>query len=575
MEKINAQQQRTLADIIRHEGIKAKGFGTIPKFIMHDKDLSLESKAIYGYLSSLCGNGEATFPSRSRILSALNLSKNGYYSHYNALIDQGYIKVSKSNPKDIKSHNIYTIVAYPKKVEEFANKNNDNRVISNSIDSYGYGILPKAVMMDERLDIKAKGIYCYFASYAGAGDTAFPEKKNILYHLKLSEKTYYKYYNELIYFNYVIPIQRRNRGDFGVCDYILNQKPDEAIGSALQQSRRNYYRNIEMAISRKEDTANSQEETGVSKKEDTSKPLETPVKSAFCDTFTDSGVSRNRDSTKGDSTKGDDTKGDTTINSSPINNSFTNSFIYQSDPEIPTSYQSQTESTSSIDLIDKKIPEFISNKDSFQANPEPLTSNNIPTNEKVSSNYNPAEPVIQNDFNDSLEIQRLSKEEVADRISLNELREQCKDNIPEVEMLYEAMCNVLCDPLTDFIRINKTNTPISKAFPQFLSINNTHIRYVLTCLNNNDNKLKIKNPASIGNYLLTSLFHAPRTIGYYPNKDFSKPIVKKSSGTDWESLIKKQQESRTNIRKEREATGLDLPDPYDYEPGFFDNNDCP
>jgi hypothetical protein len=110
--KNSLKETRTLADIIKHEGIKAKGFGTIAKFIMHDRDLSLESKAIYGYWCSLCGNGVETFPSRDTILRTLKLSKKGYYNHYNALKEHGYIKVSKLDPSDVKSQNVYTAVFF-------------------------------------------------------------------------------------------------------------------------------------------------------------------------------------------------------------------------------------------------------------------------------------------------------------------------------------------------------------------------------------------------------------------------------------------------------------------------------
>jgi hypothetical protein len=129
MEKNNLPKNRTLADVIKYDGIKAKGFGIIPKFIMHDRDLTLESKAIYGFNCALCGNGNTTFPSRSTILSSLNLSKDGYYNHYNAVIEQGYITVEKSDPSDIKSHNIYTIVSNPKKVMESKNCNQIYRII--------------------------------------------------------------------------------------------------------------------------------------------------------------------------------------------------------------------------------------------------------------------------------------------------------------------------------------------------------------------------------------------------------------------------------------------------------------
>jgi hypothetical protein len=327
MKTIKLKETRTLPDIIKHEGIKAKGFGTIPKFIMHDKDLTLESKAIYGYLCSLCGNGSETFPSRDTILRTLKLSKKGYYNHYNALIKHGYIKVSKFDPFDVKSQNIYTIVANPPKVDDYIKMNgigNYQKLVGYGIDAYGYGILPKAVMIDERLDIKAKGIYCYFASYAGAGDTAFPEKKNILYHLNISDKTYRRYYNQLIQYNYIIPIQRKEEGRFSVCDYILNQMPDEAIGTAIQKSRNN----------------RTQSPNG--KKEDISEVLNKSAQTLKND-FSPSG--KKEDGIKEDGIKEDGIKEDTIIINRSKNKSSIKSIINQSEKA----------ASPPIDSIDKNI----------------------------------------------------------------------------------------------------------------------------------------------------------------------------------------------------------------------------
>jgi hypothetical protein len=336
MKTIKLKEMRTLPDIIKHEGIKAKGFGTIAKFIMHDKDLTLESKAIYGYLCSLCGSGIETFPSRDTILRTLKLSKDGYYSHYTALQKHGYLKVSKLNPSDVKSQNIYTIVANPQKVDEYIKLNgigNDKKLVGFGIDAYGYGILPKAVMLDERLDIKTKGIYCYFASYAGAGETAFPEKEHILYHLNISDKTYRKYYNQLIQYNYIIPVQRKENGRFGVCDYMLNQMPDETIGAAIQQSRRN---RIQSPSGKKQDTAPN------TKKEDIIEPR---IKPENKEKTAASPSGKKQDGTKQDGRKPNGKKQDTTIINVSKNKSSINSIINQSEKA----------ASPQIDSIDKNI----------------------------------------------------------------------------------------------------------------------------------------------------------------------------------------------------------------------------
>ena len=458
MKKTNlTKDTRTLADIIRHDGIKAKGFGTIPKFIMHDRDLTLESKAIYGYFCSLCGNGTETFPGRDTILYSLKLSKNGYYKHYNALIEHGYITVEKSNPSDIKSHNIYTIISNPKKVIDFTKKNKDNKkIISNSIDAYGYGILPKAVMLDNRLDIKAKSIYCYLASYAGSGDTVFPEKKNILYHLNISEKTYYRYYNQLIQYNYIIPIQRRDNGKFNICDYVLNQNPDEVIGTALQNRRRDKIKSPN------------------SKKEDIVKSVKTPKKTAKFNKKNNAPIGKKGDSIKGDGKKGDSINEDTIINSVPINNFSNNSNVsINQKPETPNS-NNKTETASPIDSIDTSIKIY-------------------------------------------------TQQEIADKISLEQLKNKHKDKHEAINLIYDYICEVLTNNfvISDF-RISKTNIPFIPVYNNYILLEKKHIEYVLHSLNNNDNIYKINKNAK--SYIMTALFHAPRTISYYFERSFEKPI---------------------------------------------------
>ena len=352
MERNNFKKDsRTLADIIKYDGIKAKGFGTIPKFIMHDPDLTIESKTIYGYFCSICGNGETAYPSRNTILRTLKISKNAYYPHYNALIKHGYIKVSKANPSDVKSSNVYTIVTKPPKIGN-----------ASSIDAYGYGILPSAVMTDDRLDIKAKGIYCYMASYAGAGDNAHPSKDNILYHLNISEKTYYKYYNQLIQYNYLTPYQRKEKGLFGVCDYILNPMPNEVIGTALIESRRNRM------------------QSPISKKWDIEKTPKIPKQTKKSNSAP---ISKNRDSTNRNSKNRDSINEDTNINSSNINNFNINSVINQSISETAMPLMNDT-----IDKKESVIKIYTSDEVANNISLSKLKSNNPNRHEEVDMLYN-------------------------------------------------------------------------------------------------------------------------------------------------------------------------------------------
>ena len=437
---------RKLAAIIKHEGIKAKGFGIIPKFIMHDRDLTLESKAIYGYFSALCGSGNETFPSRNTILQNLKLSKNGYYEHYNSLLRYGYIIVAKLEPDNIKSRNVYTIVENPPKVDDYVQLNSiraDKKLLSSGINACGYGILPKAVMMDERLDIKAKGIYCYLASYAGAGETAFPEKKHILYHLNISETTYYKYYNQLINYNYIMPVQRREKGTFGVCDYILNQMPDESIGSAIQESRRN---RTKAPNTKKEDIRKHMDKSPKTPKKPPPKENNSPN-------------TRNEDIGQWD-TRNEDT---TNINAS-TNKLSTNRFIYQSNKPAPPS-----------DSIDNSaIPNF-----------------NL-----------------------------VSKENVANNISLQKLLDESPDKHELINLIYDILCDTLSvQAKFPTVWVNRRNTPVQEVFNTFSNINKNHVEYVIFSCYNNDNLSKAKNLKA---YVRQALLRSTLTLENFDSRKFKQ-----------------------------------------------------
>ena len=230
-----------LTDKLRVEGILFKGFGHIPKFIMLDTDLTIEAKGIYAYFCSFAGSGNSAFPSRDKILKDLSIGKDRYYKHYNLLILNGYLSAEQERRKDEKTgevylgNNIYTLIANPKKYvekreQEDLHKNKGySRIRNSGMKSLGYGTIAKAPMLDNRLPLQAKGIYAYFCSFAGSGNSAFPKLSNILYHLQISEKTYYKYYGELVKFNYITPIQRNIKGRFSVNDYYINETPDEEL----------------------------------------------------------------------------------------------------------------------------------------------------------------------------------------------------------------------------------------------------------------------------------------------------------------------------------------------------------
>ena len=256
----------SFGDQLKVEGINFKGFGILPKYVMLDPDLSIEAKTIYAYFCSFAGNGSATFPGRDKILSDLPMSKDAYYKHFRQLTDQGYITVEQQggNSGAIYGKNIYTLVSNPKK---FSEKPEDtkhglaySRIRFSGLKAAGFGMIPKAVMIDPRLPVKAKGVYAYFCSFTGSGNNAFPKKEKILFHLGIAEKTYYKFYKLLTELNYITAVQRHIDGRLQVNDYYLNDTPNAAnakkktVLSCSTQDSKKQDTELKIQDSKKQDT---------------------------------------------------------------------------------------------------------------------------------------------------------------------------------------------------------------------------------------------------------------------------------------------------------------------------------
>lgn len=273
----------SFGDQLKVEGINFKGFGILPKYVMLDPDLSIEAKTIYAYFCSFAGNGSATFPGRDKILSDLPMSKDAYYKHFRQLTDQGYITVEQQggNSGAIYGKNIYTLVSNPKK---FSEKPEDtkhglaySRIRFSGLKAAGFGMIPKAVMIDPRLPVKAKGVYAYFCSFTGSGNNAFPKKEKILFHLGIAEKTYYKFYKLLTELNYITAVQRHIDGRLQVNDYYLNDTPNAAnaqkktVFSCSTQDGKKQDTELKIQDGKKQDTEKQDTQIQDSKNQDTNK----------------------------------------------------------------------------------------------------------------------------------------------------------------------------------------------------------------------------------------------------------------------------------------------------------------
>lgn len=218
-------------DMLRVEGVMAKGYGIICKFPMTDPDLKVQAKGIYAYLCACCGNGSTAFPSIAKITEHLQISKDTYYKAMKQLKDQGYVQARQQKVANGQfANNIYTIVSNPKKFQDSgyeAKGTLQNSLAFTGLKMAGYGMIPRAVMYDSRLSVTAKVLYAYLASFSGAGKVAFPAKSYIQRHLGIGDSTYKTNMRALTSANYVTVVQRHVNGKLSSNDYCLNDKPDE------------------------------------------------------------------------------------------------------------------------------------------------------------------------------------------------------------------------------------------------------------------------------------------------------------------------------------------------------------
>lgn len=91
--------------------INSKGYGTIPKLVMQDRDISIGAKAVYAYFNSFAGGGDQCFPSRSLICADLGISIPTLSKYLQELKDSGYIYYEQVKENGRFSHNIYTLLS--------------------------------------------------------------------------------------------------------------------------------------------------------------------------------------------------------------------------------------------------------------------------------------------------------------------------------------------------------------------------------------------------------------------------------------------------------------------------------
>lgn len=90
------------------------GYGLVFKRVMKDRNISIEAKALYSYLSAYAGADESAFPSVDLIKHELGIGKHRFLRAKNELIDNGYLTVDRKQTKNIYGSNLYTLFHSPR-----------------------------------------------------------------------------------------------------------------------------------------------------------------------------------------------------------------------------------------------------------------------------------------------------------------------------------------------------------------------------------------------------------------------------------------------------------------------------
>ena len=108
-------------------------------------------------------------------------------------------------------------------------------------------------------------------------------------------------------------------------------------------------------------------------------------------------------------------------------------------------------------------------------------------------------------------------------LGIDELKAEYPSNADMIEELFELIVDTVCSSRA-FIRIGKEQLPTEIVRSRMMKLNAEHIRYLISCLNENTTKIR-----DIRQYLLTALYNAPATISTYYNQlvqhDMAKGLI--------------------------------------------------
>lgn len=100
------------------ENKKKGGYGLVYQDVMRNRNLSVEAKAIYAYLSSLSGTGNVCYPSIETIQKDMGISKGRLSKYMHELTASGVVEKIRERDGNLYSRNVYKITHEAEVVED-------------------------------------------------------------------------------------------------------------------------------------------------------------------------------------------------------------------------------------------------------------------------------------------------------------------------------------------------------------------------------------------------------------------------------------------------------------------------
>ena len=142
-------------------------------------------------------------------------------------------------------------------------------------------------------------------------------------------------------------------------------------------------------------------------------------------------------------------------------------------------------------------PEEVPVQDQYNLQPNYTNNNN--------TDFNNTNPILSGDE------ERMGYEMfLKDQLDVEILKQEYPHDREMIDGILELILDVLCSK-RKMIRIAGDDKPVNVVKGRFMKLTIEHIRYVMTCLQENTTKIR-----SIKQYMLAALYNAPSTIdGYY------------------------------------------------------------